>query len=90
MLSSPRLEEYKKRPDESTATWAAVFDPVNPSGRVEMFCNLVSVPRSLSHAKASIVLWRTAADVFHIEVWRSFSRYVQQLLHESARQLELP
>lgn len=42
------------------------------------------------YAKASIVLWRTAADAFHIEVWRSFSRYVQQLLHESARQIELP
>lgn len=39
-------------------------------------------------AKASIVLWRTAADAFHIEVWRSFLPYVQQLLHESARQFE--
>jgi sarcosine oxidase subunit gamma len=39
-------------------------------------------------AKASIVLWRTAADAFHLEVWRSFLPYAQQLLHESARQFE--
>jgi sarcosine oxidase subunit gamma len=36
-------------------------------------------------AKAEIVLWRTAADVFHLEVWRSFQNYAQELLHEIAR-----
>ena len=36
-------------------------------------------------AKAEIVLWRTAPEVFHIEVWRSFQPYVQELLHEIAR-----
>jgi sarcosine oxidase subunit gamma len=36
-------------------------------------------------AKAEIVLWRTAPDVFHLEVWRSFVDYVGQLLCESAR-----
>jgi sarcosine oxidase, subunit gamma len=36
-------------------------------------------------AKAEIVLWRTATDVFHIEVWRSFQSYVLDLLHEIAR-----
>ena len=30
--------------------------------------------------KAQIVLWRTAADRFHIEVWRSFAPYVESLL----------
>lgn len=30
--------------------------------------------------KAEIVLWRRAPDVFHIEVWRSFARYVEGLL----------
>jgi sarcosine oxidase, subunit gamma len=30
--------------------------------------------------KASIILWRTAADRFHVEVWRSFASYVTQLL----------
>jgi sarcosine oxidase subunit gamma len=39
-------------------------------------------------AKAPIVLWRTAANTFHIEVWRSFARYLQQLLLESARESE--
>jgi sarcosine oxidase subunit gamma len=39
-------------------------------------------------AKAPIVLWRTAADAFHIEVWRTFVPYVQQLLHEVAREYE--
>jgi sarcosine oxidase subunit gamma len=35
-------------------------------------------------AKADIVLWRTAADTFHLEVWRSFGAYVSALLREIA------
>ena len=35
--------------------------------------------RSLFH-KAEIVLWRTAAAAFHLEVWRSFADYVETLL----------
>ncbi len=31
-------------------------------------------------AKAEIVLWRTGAEQFHIEVWRSFAPYLWQLL----------
>jgi sarcosine oxidase, subunit gamma len=30
--------------------------------------------------KAEIVLWRRAPDRFHLEVWRSFARYVEGLL----------
>ena len=37
-------------------------------------------------AKADIVLWRTAVQAFHIEVWRSFQGYVEELLREIARQ----
>lgn len=37
--------------------------------------------------KAEIVLWRTDPDRFHIEVWRSFARYVWQLLEEARREL---
>lgn len=37
-------------------------------------------------AKAEIVLWRTAPDAFHVEVWRSFSRYVVELLAEIAKE----
>lgn len=37
-------------------------------------------------AKADIVLWRTRADAFHVEVWRSFSGYVSGLLQEIARE----
>ena len=36
--------------------------------------------------KAEIVLWRTGETVFHVEVWRSFSRYVAGLLAEVARE----
>jgi sarcosine oxidase subunit gamma len=36
-------------------------------------------------SKAEIVLWRTAPEVFHLEVWRSFHSYVLQLLGEIAR-----
>jgi sarcosine oxidase, subunit gamma len=35
-------------------------------------------------AKADIVLWRTQEDVFHVEVWRSYSGYVTGLLGEIA------
>ncbi len=35
--------------------------------------------------KAEVVLWRTAADTFHVEVWRSFSDYVWKYLVDSAR-----
>lgn len=38
-------------------------------------------------AKAEIVLWRTGEQAFRLEVWRSFSLYVVQLLHEVAREL---
>lgn len=31
-------------------------------------------------AKAEIVLWRTDATTFHIEVWRSFSTYTRGIL----------
>jgi sarcosine oxidase, subunit gamma len=37
-------------------------------------------------AKADIVLWRTGADTFHVEVWRSFAGYVGGLLTEIARE----
>jgi sarcosine oxidase subunit gamma len=37
-------------------------------------------------AKAEIVLWRTAPDAFHVEVWRSFQSYAQALLGEIGRE----
>jgi sarcosine oxidase subunit gamma len=37
-------------------------------------------------AKAQIVLWRTAPDTFHVEVWRSFQSYAQALLSEIGRE----
>jgi sarcosine oxidase subunit gamma len=37
-------------------------------------------------AKAEIVLWRTAAEVFHVEVWRSFQSYATGLLEEIGRE----
>jgi sarcosine oxidase, subunit gamma len=36
-------------------------------------------------AKAEVVLWRTAAEEFRLEVWRSFVAYVTQFLAEAAR-----
>jgi sarcosine oxidase, subunit gamma len=35
--------------------------------------------------KADIVLWRTSADTFHVEVWRSFADYVVRFLAEASR-----
>jgi sarcosine oxidase, subunit gamma len=35
--------------------------------------------------KAEIVLWRRAATAFHVEVWRSFARYLAASLAEAAR-----
>lgn len=37
--------------------------------------------------KADIVLWRTAPDAFHLEVWRSFADYVTRIFSEAAREL---
>jgi sarcosine oxidase, subunit gamma len=37
-------------------------------------------------AKADIVLWRTRADAFHVEAWRSFAGYVGGLLAEIGRE----
>jgi sarcosine oxidase subunit gamma len=37
-------------------------------------------------AKAEIVLWRTADDVFRLEVWRSFTDYVARFLDEVVRE----
>ncbi len=34
-------------------------------------------------AKAEVVLWRTGAEVFRLEVWRSFAAYVAQFLAEA-------
>jgi sarcosine oxidase subunit gamma len=33
-------------------------------------------------AKAEIILWRRAAEQFHVEVWRSFQKYAVDLLQE--------
>jgi sarcosine oxidase subunit gamma len=41
-------------------------------------------------AKADVVLWRTAPDVFHVEVWRSFAGYVIGLLQEIGREFTSP
>ena len=41
-------------------------------------------------AKAEIVLWRTAPDAFHLEVWRSFQSYAQALLSEIGREFSGP
>jgi sarcosine oxidase subunit gamma len=40
--------------------------------------------------KAEIVLWRTAKDSFHIDVWRSFAPYLAQFLGEAAFGLTNP
>jgi sarcosine oxidase, subunit gamma len=36
-------------------------------------------------AKAEVVLWRTGAETFRLEVWRSFAAYVSLFLAEAAR-----
>jgi sarcosine oxidase subunit gamma len=37
--------------------------------------------------KVEIVLWRTAPEIFQVEVWRSFAPHLTQLLAEVAREL---
>jgi sarcosine oxidase, subunit gamma len=41
------------------------------------------------YSKSEIVLWRTAGDVFHVEVWRSFAPYMIALLQGVAREYAL-
>ena len=38
-------------------------------------------------SKAEVVLWRTAADQFCLEVWRSFAAYVTEYLAGAARDI---
>jgi sarcosine oxidase, subunit gamma len=35
------------------------------------------------YGKAEVIVWRTAAQAFHLEVWRSFAPYVVALLGEA-------
>jgi sarcosine oxidase subunit gamma len=37
--------------------------------------------------KAEVLLWRTGADTFRLEVWRSFAEYVVGMLAEAALEL---
>jgi len=37
--------------------------------------------------KCDIVLWRTGADTFHVEVWRSFAEYASRFLAEAGETL---
>jgi len=39
------------------------------------------------YLKAEILLWRTSADTFRLEIWRSFAEYVVGMLNESALEL---
>lgn len=45
--------------------------------------------RTMYH-KAEVVLWRKAEDCFHMEVWRSFARYVEALLRDAESELQNP
>jgi sarcosine oxidase subunit gamma len=38
-------------------------------------------------AKCDMVLWRTGAETFHIEVWRSFAAYASRFLAEAGETL---
>ena len=39
--------------------------------------------------KAEIILWRTAADAFRLEAWRSFAPYVLGCLAEAGQEFEI-
>jgi sarcosine oxidase subunit gamma len=39
------------------------------------------------YMKSEVLLWRTAADTFRLEVWRSFADYVVGMLNEAALEL---
>jgi sarcosine oxidase, subunit gamma len=41
-------------------------------------------------AKAEIVLWRVAPELFRVEVWRSFADYVWLFLEEASREHRAP
>lgn len=61
-------------PDAETILAAGCPLDLHPSAFPVGMCT-----RTLFH-KAQIILWRTDADRFHLEVWRSFSTYVEALL----------
>ena len=53
-------------------TWTLQFFPVGMCTRTVL-------------GKAEVVLWRTDAQAFRLEVWRSFAPYVAQFLGEASR-----
>jgi sarcosine oxidase subunit gamma len=38
------------------------------------------------YAKSEIVLWRTALQAFHVEVWRSYTEYLTALLAQATQE----
>lgn len=45
----------------------------------------VSMVTRTVFAKAEIILWRKAVDVFHVDVWRSYANYLTEYLAIAAR-----
>jgi len=38
------------------------------------------------YAKSEIVLWRTALQAFHVEVWRSYTEYLTAMLAQATQE----
>ena len=80
--------------DVSHRTVAIEVRGVRAADTLNAFCALDLEPRAFPvgmctrtvFGKAEIVLWRTAADTFRIEVARSFAGYVLTCLEEAARE----
>jgi sarcosine oxidase subunit gamma len=73
---------------------AISLESVNADAMLNALCpldlSLAAFPVGMAtrtvFAKADIVLWRTGADAFHVEIWRSFAPYVVALLGEIGRE----
>ena len=71
---------------EISGSWAA--DMLNSGCPLDLDISVfpVGMCTRTVFAKAEVVLWRTAAEAFRIEVWRSFADYVARLLDEVAQE----
>jgi sarcosine oxidase, subunit gamma len=71
------LEVVGKR----AATWINTACPLD----LDLDAFPVSMVTRTVFAKAEVILWRKAPDVFHIDVWRSYANYLTAFLHRAAQ-----
>jgi sarcosine oxidase, subunit gamma len=62
------------------ATWLSAACPLD----LDLAAFPVSMVTRTIFAKAEIILWRKAPEVFHVDIWRSYAEYFSALINLAA------